>query len=157
MTKLAERLAYYTSRVDWRVGGENQIAVLQNGHVLSVKQQSFPAPPRPLVNFRLIVNWLSENNVRNAWPESFDGVSVVCVRCQWNNEAEEIDGYYLTGSAFTNCRLRYDEGPVDLGDSRIVNTELVVGRHAKLDSESAQHLIRDFNWASVSYEQPRSN
>jgi hypothetical protein len=44
MTKLAERLAYYTSRVDWRVGGENQIAVLQNGHVLSVKQQSFPAP-----------------------------------------------------------------------------------------------------------------
>jgi hypothetical protein len=105
----------------------------------------------------LIVNWVSENNVRNAWPESFDGVSVVCVRCQWSNEAQEIDGYYFTGSSFTNGRLRYDDGPVNLGDSRVVNTELVVGRHTKLDSEDAEHLIRDFHWASVSYEQPRSN
>jgi hypothetical protein len=157
MTKLAESLAYYTSKVDWRVGGENQIAVLQKGHVLSVKQQSFPEPARPLVNFRLIVNWVSEDNVRNAWPESFSGLSVVCVRCQWSNEAQEIDGYYFTGSTFKNCRLRYDEGPVSLGDSRVVSTELVVGRHARLDSENTQHLIRDFHWSRVSYEQPRSN
>jgi hypothetical protein len=155
MTKLAERLAYYTSKIHREVGGENQVAVLQDGHLLSVKQESYPDLPRPLVNFQLVVNWYSKDNVRNAWPQ-FSGVSVVCVRCQWTDEAHEIDGYYFIGSIITNCRLRYDEGPVNLGDSTVVNTELVVGRHAKLDSEIVRRLLAD-HWSSVSYEQPRSD
>jgi hypothetical protein len=151
MTKLAERLAYYTAKAHPEVGGENQVAILQKGLILSVKQQPFTELPRPLLNFRLMVNWVAKDNVRNVWPE-FSGVSVVCVRCQWTNEAREIDGYYFIGSTFTNCRLRYDEGPVNLGDSRVVNTELVVGRHAKRDSETVRHLIADFQWSRVLYE-----
>jgi hypothetical protein len=155
MTRVAEQLKYYTSKKYPGVGGESQVAVLERGHIISFKQQPFRELPRPPLNFRLVVNWVSNGNAMSDWPV-FSGQTTVCIRCEWSDEPRAIDGFYFIGSSFTNCRLRYDEGPVDLGDAHVTNSELVIGRDAEIDSTAVQRLLR-FQWKAVKYEWPRRN
>jgi hypothetical protein len=157
MTRVAEQLKYYTSKkYPVYVGGESQVAVLERGHIISFKQQPFGELPRTPLNFRLVVNWVSNGNAMSDWPV-FSGQTTVCIRCEWSDEPDAIDGFYFIGSSFTNCRLRYDEGPVDLGDdAHVTNCELVIGRDAKIDSTAVQRLLR-FQWKAVKYEWPRRN
>ncbi len=156
MKKLAERLAYYTSKAHPGVGGKNQVAVFQKDRALSVDQQPFPEPPRPLINFRLFLSFSGIGNISNFWPK-FSGVSVVCVRCEWRDTMLELDGFYFIGSSFTNSFVRYDEGPVELGDTKVTNTELFIGPDAKRDTEKVQRVISGYPWKKASYQRPRLN
>jgi hypothetical protein len=151
MTKVAERLEYYTSKDYPWVGGATQTAVLQKGHVVSVQQRSFPEPPKPLLHFQLRVNY-SKIGYFSLSRQEYTGLSIVCVKCEFKDTIDDIDGYYFIGSTLTNCRLRYDDGPVNLSDSKIVNTVLLVGKNAKRATEMVRHLIGDFPWLRVSYE-----
>jgi hypothetical protein len=156
MKKLAERLAFYTSKVHREVGGKNQVAVFQADHTLNIEQQMFPEPPRPLANFNLVVGFSDIGNFRNTWPQP-SNVPVVCVRCEWQGTISTLDGIYLIGSSYTDSFVRYDGGLIELGDTKVTNTELVIGPDAKRDSEKVRRVISGYPWKKVSYENPRLN
>jgi hypothetical protein len=153
MVDLAKRLAYYTSQLYPEVGGPNQIAILQKRHSLSIEQQKFPEPPRPLFKFALAVNsHFTFSSV--AWAK---GVPVVFVRCSWIGMQRELDGNYFIGNDFKNSFLLYDGGIVNLGDTnRVIDSVLVIGPHVKPDDETVRRLAKAFSWSRIVRAEPNT-
>ncbi|SRR6266852_1971585 len=151
MVELAKRLAYFTSLVHPQVGGLNQIAVFQRQRSTKIDQQKFPDPPKPLVNFSLVVNSkFSYSSIAFA-----KGVPVLFVRCSWAGMQRELDGNYFIGNDFTNSALIYDGGVVNLGDTnRVTNSVLIVGPHASPGDETVRRLMKAFAWSQVRYIPP---
>ncbi len=56
MSGFAEQLELQTHLKHPGIGGANQVAVLRNGHVISVEQGVYPQEPRPLFDFTLFSN-----------------------------------------------------------------------------------------------------
>lgn len=151
MVELAKRLAYFTSKVHPQVGGLNQIAVFQRQSSLKIEQQKFPDPPKPLVNFSLVVN----STFKYSSIGSPKGVPVIFVRCSWAGMQRELDGNYFIGNDFTNSALMYDGGVVNLGDTnRVTNSVLIIGPHASPSDETVRRLMKAFTWSQVRYVPP---
>ena len=153
MVELAKRLSYFTHKVHPQVGGENQIAVLKRQNSVEIQQQKFPDPPKPLVNFSLIVNsTFAYSSIGIA-----KGVSAIFVRCSWAGMQRELDGNYFIGNDFTNSTLMYDGGVVNLGDTnRVTNSVLIIGPHGSPKDETARRLMKAFAWSQVRYVPPRT-
>jgi len=151
MVELAKRLAYFTSKVHPQVGGLNQIAVFQRQRTVKIEQQKFPDPPKPLVNFGLVVNSkFSYSNIAFA-----KGGSYIFVRCSWAGMQQELDGNYFIGNDFTNSALMYDGGVVNLGDTnRVTNSVLILGPHASPGDETVRRLMKAFAWSQARYVPP---
>jgi len=151
MVELAKRLAYFTWKVHPQVGGQNQIAVFQRQSSVRIEQQKFPDPPKPVVNFSLVVNSkFSYSSIAFA-----KGVPVVFVRCSWAGMQRELDGNYFIGNDFTNSALMYDGGVVNFGDTnQVTNSVLIIGPHASPGDETVRRLMKAFAWSQVRYVQP---
>jgi 20S proteasome alpha/beta subunit len=151
MVELAKRLAYFTSVIHPQVGGLNQIAVFEKPHGVRIEQQKFPDPPKPLINFSLVVNsYFSYSSIAIA-----KGVSAIFARCSWAGMQRELDGNYFIGNDFRDSVLAYDGGVVNLGDTnRMTNSVLVIGPHASPADETARRLMKAFAWSQVRYIPP---
>ena len=148
MVELAKRLAYYTSQVYREVGGINQVAVIQKPGSVSIEQPSFPAPPKPISQFALMVG----GHFAGMHSVTFgsDVAHVIAIRCSWNDVERQIDGNYYIGDEFTNSLLTYGGGTVELGDTNtITNSALVLQPLIDPNSENVKRLERAFRWSAI--------
>lgn len=154
MVGLAKRLADYSSQAYPEVGGPNQIAILRKRHILSIEQPEFPEPSKSLLHFSLIV----KSYFRNAGPIRGNGIPIVFVRCSWIEMQQELDGNYFIGSDFTNSRLLYDGGIVNLktDTNQVTDSVLVIGPHVKPDDETVRHLAEAFSWSRIERAEPKT-
>ena len=153
MVELGRRLAYYTSQAHPEVAGPNQVAIFQKQRSLSIEQPKFPEPPRPLVNFSLIVG----SQFRYSSIVVAKGVSSVFVRCSWLGMQRELDGNYFIENDFTKSFLLYDGGVVNLGGTnRVTDSVLVIGPHVKPDDETVSRLAKAFSWSRIVRAVPKA-
>jgi hypothetical protein len=157
MRALAARLAAYTAKVQPAVGGENQIAILEHGRLVSLQQQAnFPSPPTtPLVRFDLMVDstFGSPNYSKDSMPS---GGSVIFVTKDpllflhntFNHEYRTLDGNYFFDNTFNDCILQYDGDRPFYFDknNRVQETALFLGPKVKLDDPHVIELRRNFEW-----------
>lgn len=148
LVELAKRLAYYSSEVHPEVGGPNQIAILRKAQTVSIDQPIFSEPPRPLLRFSLIVDsHFSYSSVMFA-----KGFPAVFVRCSWTGMQHDLDAHYYIGSQFDRSVLQYDGSDVNLGNSnRVTGSVLLLGPHAKRESEAVRRLTAAFPSLRVAY------
>jgi len=152
MVELAQRLAYFTSKVHREVGGPNQVAIIKKSEIVSISQPSFPEPPRSLFRFALVVN----SQFNYAGVTMAPGWSAVFVRCSFVGMQHELDSHYYIGSEFRDSVLMYDGGDVNLGDSnKVTGSLLLLGPHAILENEIVRRLTATFSSLQVAYANPK--
>jgi hypothetical protein len=151
--EVAIKLAYYTSKTYPSVGGANQIAILQMGHIVKIVQATFPDPPKLLVNFGLIVN--NQIDGQNALILK-EGISGLFIRCVLSRMERQLDRNFFFANDFRDAVLTYDGGILYFDKSNVVsNTVLVIGRHANRHDPRVLRLTNDFSWSQIVYQQPR--
>jgi 20S proteasome alpha/beta subunit len=151
LMELAKRLKIYTEQKYREVGGDNQIAVFRKQDAVTIEQQPFPEPPKPLVNFSLLVkSSFSYSTIGFA-----KGFPVIFVRCSWTGMQRELDGNYFIDNEFRDSVLTYDGGVVNLGESnRVINSKLIVGPDVKLGDKTLKQLRTAFPWSQVLFKVP---
>jgi 20S proteasome alpha/beta subunit len=151
MTRLAKRLAYYSSQAHPEVGGENQVAILRNGRVVRIEQKVFPKPAKAILNYVLLV----DDTIGPGGFAFAKRVHVLAIRCWWWRVRREIDGNYFIGNTFTDSVLDYDGGFTILDtENQVIRSRLSVGPHVSVDDERLRKLIRGFGWLGVEYRNP---
>jgi hypothetical protein len=114
----------------------NQVAVLQQGHIVSIEQQAFPEPPKTLFAFALMVSSGFEGT--NSFVMA-KGITGLFVRCSFGRLKRELDGHYFIASEFRDSVLTYDGGVVYFDKAnKVTNSRLVIGPHAKRDDKTVR-------------------
>jgi hypothetical protein len=152
LKQIALKMKGYTAEQYREVGGADQIAVFEKGKPVIVQAPSFPAPPRPVVHYALMVNV----SVSNFGPIGGPAPTIF-VRCYWNGTQRQLDDNYFIANQFVNSVLIYDGGRLNLGDSNeVTNSELVLGLHAKVTDNEVKQLVKSFAWSRVLKAVPKS-
>lgn len=150
MTDLATDLATRTAKREPAVGGPNQIAILSNGHVVSVDQPKFPDTQTKSTPFGLMrqVGFSGEGSFRRQG-------AVICTDCKFEDMHFTLDESYIIATSFTNAVLTYDGGPMYFDKTnRVQNCVLVLGPNAKFPTIVVRDLIANFPWSKVSKAPP---
>lgn len=151
MAELAKKLKQYTHERHPEVGGPEQIAIFRKHDAVSITPQKFPDPPKPLVNFSLIV----KSNFGGNAIAIAKGVSAIFVRCSWNSVQRELDGNYFINNEFRDSVLTYDGGSINLAETnRVINSKLLVGPNVKPGDKTLQQLRSAFPWSQVLFVVP---
>jgi 20S proteasome alpha/beta subunit len=158
MKALASRLAEYTAQKYPSVGGDNQVAVLQDGRVLNVEQPAFPSPPKSLVSFSIVVDSsMSASGPPMSPPMSEgpilfpSGMTLLFLRTRFNHVRRKLDGNYFFDNRFNDCILQYNGGPFYFDkNNQVTHTALFLGPDAKIDEPRVQELLHNFQWFGTS-------
>jgi hypothetical protein len=151
MEAVASYLLRKTSLSYREVGGENQIAVLQQNIPVQLKQREFPEPVTQVAGPILIMN------------SSFSGQALrinintpfMFIGDRFESFDVKIDGNYFVGNDFRNCRLSYAGGEILGLDSTntVIDSVLIVLGNVNRDSSEMRDLLHRFNWLSVVYKE----
>jgi hypothetical protein len=154
MKEIASRLARYTAQSYPSVGGANQVAILQAGHVTNIEQATFIQPPRAPIRFSLMVD------ARVSGPHSMEigpGVAVVFLRTAFERDRRPLDGHYFLSNAFTDSLLIYNGGPLSFDKSnQLTDCQLLLGARVTLGDPKVRHLLNDFQWTKGVYQEVRA-
>ena len=158
MKALASRLAELTAEKRPSVGGESQIAVLQDGRVLTLDQPAFAALPKALVDFDFVVDSFIGGTDPPMVPPMSEGtvvfppgVRLLFLRTTFDHVQRRLDGNYFFHDSFNNCILRYDGGPFYFDkNNQVVQTSLFLGPNVKIDQPQVQELLHSFQWFGAS-------
>lgn len=163
MKELAVQLALQTSKKERGVGDANQIAILQKGRVVSVEQATYPTFPKPILDFTLINSSDFESDATGlvsiesklpAVTRKMD-VSVLYVKSLFARVRVDVDNNYFSGDTFYYSIVVYDgRDPMSFGSNKVMNSFLIIGPRGKRDSERVKHLVHDFPWLQVVYQDP---
>ena len=146
MTQLASKLAWHTAQVYRSVGGPDQIAVLNGGHVVRIEQPVFPKPGKAPFQFMVVEDSFFGGATHLLSSRS----KQLFLRNTFNRGQVQLDGQYFFANSFLTTDLVYDGGPLYFDKSNhVAECRLVLGQHAKRDDERVQHLIHDFQWKQV--------
>jgi hypothetical protein len=164
MKDLAVQLALQTSKKERGVGGANQVAILQKGRVVSVEQATYPIPPKLLLDFVFTLSSLYEYQVGPFFNSDspFPSVGAVTrnqlfVKCFFSGVRINLDNNYFSGDLLHNSIVVYDGSEaMHFGKNDVRNCILVIGPHAKRDTERVKHLVHDFTWLQVVYQEPKT-
>lgn len=150
LTQLAKRLAYYTAQAHPEVGGRNQIAILQQAPpTITIDQQTFPEPPRPILHFSLIVNSTFSYSSIALGP----GVHEIFVRCHWTGVRVRLDGNFFIANTFVDSLLTYSGGTVNLGNTnQVQNCALGIWPLLRPGHQNVQLLAKAFQWSQVRFD-----
>jgi hypothetical protein len=161
MKALAVSLKQHTARKYAEVGGPNQIAILANGKVQSFKGPD-GLPPVPVTGFKFeVVSGVRmtghpEDPIKR---EGTNGVVVMgCSAIYFNNSFtgvhQEVGEGFYSKNTFNKSLISYSGGPVNFGKSNEVNeSDLRIGPKVPKDSAEVKHLLDDFKWKSVEFQQ----
>ncbi len=154
MRTLASHLAKRTAEKYKWVGGEDQVAVLQQGRIVSFEQPAFPRLPESLIAFSLVADTHIQGPgppmgpIMSEGPVVFaPGQSLLFRRTKFGHVRRQLDGNYFFGCSFNNCILRYDGGPFHFDeDNQVVRTALILGPNVNIDDPRAKELLQNFPW-----------
>lgn len=158
MKTLASRLAKLTADKCSGVGGEDQIAVVQDGRVLTLDQPIFPALPKALVHFDIVVDSFIGGTDPPTFPAMSEGAiifppgtTLLFLRTRLDHVRRPLDGNYFFGDSFNNCILVYNGGPFYFDkNNQVERTALFLGPDVKTNEPKVQELIHNFKWFGVS-------
>jgi len=85
LKQIAQKMKNYTKDQYREVGGPEQIAVFEKGKPVTVQGPIFPAPPKPIVHYALMVNI----SVSNFGPIGGQAPTIF-VRCYWNGTQRQL-------------------------------------------------------------------
>jgi 20S proteasome alpha/beta subunit len=165
MRDLAVQLAFQTHMRKPGVGGDNQVAILQKGRVISVDQAAYPPPRKLVLDFKLMVSSLYENETSGYFSSNSDFPSVIAVtgsqvlflKSLFSGVRIDLDNNYLSGNLLSHSIVVYDGSEaMHFGNNDVRNCILVIGPHTKLDSERVKHLVHDFSWLQVVHQEPKT-
>jgi len=165
MKDLAVRLTLETSKKDPAVGGANQVAILEQGRVVSVDQATYPPASKMLLDFKLSHSSVYEFDETGPWDsesrfpsvKSQMGTNILFVKCLFRRVRVDIDNNYFSGDVIVDSQVVYDGSEaMQFGSSTVRNCILIIGPHARQDSERVKHLIHDFCWRQVVYRAPKT-
>lgn len=153
MVSVSRRLALYTSIAHPEVGGPSQLAVFRPDRSVTIEQQSFPVPPRPLVNFALIV----QSEYTYAPFGIAPGVHGVFIGCKFKGVKGDLDGHFFVENTFTDSELVYSgEGDINLGNTNhVTNSLLVIEPLLDLNNKSLGQVESSFPWSRIVVDIPR--
>jgi hypothetical protein len=162
MKTLASQLAKRTSEKYKCVGGEDQVAVLQQGRIVSFEQPTFPQLPQSLVSFSLVVDTHIPGTDPPMVPAMSDGAikfppgqALLFRRTRFDHVFRQLDGNYFFDCSFVNgCTVRYEGGPFyfDSGN-QVDRASLQLGHNVK-DDPQVQQMCANFNWFGISILAP---
>jgi hypothetical protein len=160
MKDLAIQLALQTSNCFLGVGGPNQIAILQNGRVVSVEQGTYP-PQRKLSLPNLIV--MNAGLYEGDRIGYFDGSTELAggrlfTNGQFLGSTVGLDNNYFSGDVFVGSGLIYDGAEAFyFGKSNtVMQCVLQIGPHAKYGDKNVQHLLDDYSWLRIEDKRPKT-
>ena len=88
---------------------------------------------------------------------TFD-TSTLYVKGLFTHVVIHLDGNYFSGDTFNYALVMYDGGEaMRFGNNNVKESVLIIGPHAKRDSENMKHLLHDLCWLQVVYEEPKTN
>jgi hypothetical protein len=162
MRALASRLAEYTAKERPTVGGEDQIAELNDGRISHLKHPPFGESRKALVGFSLVVETYIGGTDPPMVPAMSEGAIVfppgktlLFVRTAFDHVLRRLDGNYFFQDTFKNCSLRYDGGPFHFdSENQVRTTSLVLGPKVDRADQAVQDLLNNFQWNGVSILQP---
>jgi hypothetical protein len=144
MRDVAARLAWYTAQSVASVGGENQIAVLEKGHVSKIDQAVFQEPGKP--PFQLFVFAANSFGGSAGAGSNIIGPALVMINT-FSKTSIPLDGNYFFSNQFTQSVLKYGGGPLYFDKSnQVLDCQLLLGPDVKLDNSTVQQLVHDFHW-----------
>ncbi len=151
MKQFAEFVVARTAERYPSVGGPLQVAIIQNGHIVSLKQPNFTSPPTP-IGFNLFVGGHIAGAHR--FEIKIQGATFLWLQNQFIDDPEfSIDGHYFFGNEIIRCRVHYDGGFTRFDPSnQVVDSVLVIGKHANFKSDLVYRLVHNFDWREVVYE-----
>jgi hypothetical protein len=162
MKDLAVQLALQTAKKERGVGGPNQIAILQKGPVVSIDQGTYPPPPKMLFDFALWVSSLYEFDVTGFFNsesklpniKTSTGDNGLFVKCLFSRVRVDVDSNYFSGDVFITSIFTYDGiQAMHFGGNVIKNCILIIGPYDKRSSKQVKHLVNDFSWLQVVYQE----
>jgi len=150
MKRLAIALARHTAMSNPTVGGDDQIATLENHRVASFQQAQFPEQPAGK-HFPLVVG-SSFSRV----GQVFGGSSFLIIKSSFENSGQTLDGNFFFGNYFVNSQITYDGGFASFDSTNQVrDCTLVLGPRANQSPAILRHLMDDFGWKEVVRTQPQ--
>lgn len=149
MKKIASTLASQTARSYPGVGGANQVAVLQKGHITDIEQASFPEPPKKPPMFMIYMADTSPGT----GPFASIGVPTLYLANRFEKGQIQLDGLYFSRNDFVSNVFLYDGGFTYLDETNhFEGCRLLLGPHAKLDSRTVRRLVDGFEWSGGVYQ-----
>ena len=103
MAAVASYLLEKTSLRYREVGGENQIAVVEKGALIKLKQPAFTKPDTTVEPLFPVMNW-SFTDVGQAVGPNIHG-PVIFIGDQFERTRVRVDGNYFVENEFRNCML----------------------------------------------------
>lgn len=150
LRSLASSLARHTAMRSETVGGDDQIAILENQRVASVLQASFPERP-PVAHFPLFVGVGLKG-----FGEAIHGSGALVIKGTFDQTAQLLDGNFFYGNYFVDTHIMYDGGSARFDSTnQVKDCVLVLGDHANNNQLLVRHLLDDFGWKRVIRFEPR--
>ncbi len=146
MKDLAESLARYTALARATVGGENQIAVIRNGHLERLQQATFPAKA-PVLHFDLLIR----GEIINAGQAVSSPLPSVFVETRLDRiRRVKLDDNFYFATEIVNSTVLYDGGTTRFDSSnKVHDCVLILGSNARRNPDILRHLQADFVWKQI--------
>jgi 20S proteasome alpha/beta subunit len=145
MMAIADGVIDKTAQKHPEVGGEHQVAILANGHILSVTHASYPAPTTPPARLTLMMEPVAIND-----SIAFAGSGFLCIRGHFEKTRVQLDGNYYYSSDFIDATVVYNGGPLNFPRSNhTLRSTLRLGPGANRKSREVQWLLKSFPWKQI--------
>jgi 20S proteasome alpha/beta subunit len=146
MKRLAIALARHTAERDQGVGGDNQIATLENGRVTRVQQALFPEQ-QPAMQFGMLVGVACAQSNSCA-----TGEGILFIKGKFDDVKQTVlDDNYFFSNEFVRSGIMYDGGMTRFDKTNKVGPgcTLFLGPHADRHPDILKHLRDDFSWKEI--------
>jgi hypothetical protein len=150
MKAFAQSLAHRTASIDHRVGGKDQLAVLERGSIVEWHQDPFPTENYRTRRFNII----SDNIFDPHPPPNLIGPTPNVTNLYVNNKFRGnnvlLDDSYFAANTFSDCTVTYRGGRTIFASNQdTTSSTLVIGKEVTRNSETASRLVTDFHWAKI--------
>ena len=130
-----------------QVGGQDQIAIFQDGGITKFEQQSFPTAPKPM-QFLLLMD-IPIVFAAGVGIQTPKGVPIIWIRCTIDGYVYlPIDGNFYLGNEIRNSYVTYDGGPMFFDPSnKVVNSRIEIGFPIGSNEAIKRYLVQNFHWS----------
>jgi hypothetical protein len=134
------------------IGGDSQLAILQDGKVYAASQYEFSKPPPPHSSQRLFSNVQFKTlpgGLTSYRPFGWYGTGLY-LRSSFNHVSVTLDSSFFGKNTFTDCDIFYDGEPFDFEANNVVdNCSLLLGPRVDPHAPEVVSLKQRFPWKYI--------
>jgi hypothetical protein len=150
MKAFAQSLAHRTAAIDHRVGGKDQIAVLEGGSIVELHQEPFPPENYRTRRFNIISDNIFDPHPPPNLIGPIPNVTHLYVNNKFRGNNVLLDDSYFAANTFSNCTVMYSGGHTIFAPGQDTSSStLVLSKEVSRESGTASHLVNDFHWAKI--------